>query len=49
MINIYNHQQVDTDLMRAASENPATFVNKDIRKINILCTIKTPNEIEDMN
>ena len=46
MINIYNHQQADADLMRAAPENPEKYINKEINQINVLCLMKTPNKPE---
>ena len=49
MINIYNHQQTDANLMRAAIKNLIRYINKKINGINVLCKIRTPNEPEEIN
>ena len=49
MINIYNHQQADADIIQAALENSTKYINKEIYRIDLLCVIKTPNKPEEIN
>ena len=49
MINICNHQQSDADLMQVALESPTKYINKEINRTNVFCTIKSTNKPEEMN